>query len=153
MAAKPTPGGSDGTYGTELNEFLDISLADDGKIKTEALQSDATAPVADAAVANKKYVDDNIGSANWTPTAYVGAESVTYPNGLIEKTGFVATGATTGAVSFGVDFPTEAKNISVASEGTADFNTNVTVNTLAVGGFNWRVGTANQDFYWRVIGR
>lgn len=58
MAAKPTPGGSDGTYGTELNEFLDVSLASDGKVKTEALQTDSTAPVADAAVANKKYVDD-----------------------------------------------------------------------------------------------
>ena len=58
MATKPTPGGSDGTYGTELNAFLDISLAADGKIKTEALQTDATAPSADAALANKKYVDD-----------------------------------------------------------------------------------------------
>lgn len=58
MATKPTPGGSDGTYGTELNAFLDESLASDGKIKTEALQTDATAPSADAALANKKYVDD-----------------------------------------------------------------------------------------------
>lgn len=58
MAAKPTPGGSDGTYGDELNEFLDVSLADDGKIKTEALQTDATAPVADAALTNKKFVTD-----------------------------------------------------------------------------------------------
>ncbi len=59
MATKPTPGGTDGTYGTELNTFLDESLASDGKIKTEALQTDATAPVADAALANKKYVDDS----------------------------------------------------------------------------------------------
>ncbi len=58
MATKPTPGGSDGTYGTELNAFLDESLASDGKIKTEALQTDSTAPVADAALTNKKYVDD-----------------------------------------------------------------------------------------------
>jgi len=60
MATKPTPGASDGTYGTELNAFLDVSLAADGKVKTEALQTNATAPVADAAVANKKYVDDQI---------------------------------------------------------------------------------------------
>ena len=58
MATKPTPGGSDGTYGTELNAFLDISLASDGKVKTEALQSASTAPVADEALANKLYVDN-----------------------------------------------------------------------------------------------
>lgn len=58
MATKPTPGGSDGTYGTELNAFLDVSLASDGKVKTEALQTDSTAPTADAALTNKKYVDD-----------------------------------------------------------------------------------------------
>lgn len=63
MATKPTPGGSDGTYGTELNAFLDVSLASDGKVKTEALQTDATAPSADAALANKKYVDDEITTA------------------------------------------------------------------------------------------
>ena len=60
MAAKPTPGGSDGTYGTELNAFLDVSLAADGKVINEALQTASTAPTADAALANKKYVDDQV---------------------------------------------------------------------------------------------
>ena len=58
MATKPTPGGSDGTYGTELNAFLDVSLAADGKVKTEALQTDSTAPSADAALVNRKFVTD-----------------------------------------------------------------------------------------------
>ncbi len=30
MATKPTPGGSDGTYGTEMNAFLDIEHNADG---------------------------------------------------------------------------------------------------------------------------
>ena len=60
MATKPTPGASDGTWGTEMNTFLDVSLDVNGKIATEALQTDSTAPSADAAVANKKYVDDEI---------------------------------------------------------------------------------------------
>lgn len=42
MAIKPTPGGSDGTYGTELNAFLDESLASDGKIKDGAVLAAAT---------------------------------------------------------------------------------------------------------------
>jgi len=59
MATKPTPGADFGVWAEELNTFLEVSLADDGKVKTEALQTDSTAPVADAAVANKKYVDDS----------------------------------------------------------------------------------------------
>ena len=63
MATQPTPGGDAGSWGTELNEYLSVSLAADGKVKTEALQTDSTAPSADAAVANKKYVDDQITAA------------------------------------------------------------------------------------------
>ncbi len=73
MATKPTPGASDGTYGTEMNAFLDVSLASDGKIINEALQTASTAPVADAALANKKYVDDQILAppASVSPTTFV----------------------------------------------------------------------------------
>ncbi len=60
MAVKPTPGGSDGTYGTELNAFLDVSLATDGKIADAAEQSTSAAPTTDVMLANKKYVDDRV---------------------------------------------------------------------------------------------
>ena len=60
MATKPTPGGSDGTYGTELNAFLDESLASDGKVKDGAVFSTSAAPTVDAGVSNKKYGDDLI---------------------------------------------------------------------------------------------
>jgi hypothetical protein len=51
------------------------------------------APTEDEGIANKKYVDDNIGSANYTPTAYAGQESVTFPNGLIIKMGVESVAA------------------------------------------------------------
>ncbi len=69
MAEKPTPGGSDGTYGTELNAFLDVSLDDDGKINDGAAQTTSAAPSADAELANKLYVDNGgERSVGGTPT-------------------------------------------------------------------------------------
>lgn len=63
MAAKPTVGGSYNTHGTELNAFLDVSHASDGKIKDGAQQSSSAAPTTDAMIANKKYVDDQTDNA------------------------------------------------------------------------------------------
>lgn len=63
MATRPTVGGSDGTWGTELNDHLDISLDDDGKVDDGAAQTTSAAPTADAELANKKYVDDQIAAA------------------------------------------------------------------------------------------
>lgn len=70
MAAKPTPGGSDGTYGTELNEFLDVSLASDGKVKDGAAFSTSAAPTADAGLANKLYVDNSGYNDRGDPAAF-----------------------------------------------------------------------------------
>ena len=95
---------ADGTenWNIPMKAYVEVSHDTDGKIKTEALQTDATAPVADAAVANKKYVDDNVGSANWTPTAMSGATdsigSVTAPNGFILKWGKVTRTGTDTSV-------------------------------------------------------
>ncbi len=60
MATRPTPGGSDGTWGTKLNAHLAVSLAADGKVLDGAVFSTSAAPTVDAGVANKKYVDDLI---------------------------------------------------------------------------------------------
>ncbi len=70
MAAKPTPGGSDGTYGTELNAFLDVSLASDGKIADGAVFSTSAAPSVDAGVANKLYVDNSGYNDRGDPASY-----------------------------------------------------------------------------------
>ena len=71
MVTKPTPGGSDGTYGTELNAFLDESLAADGKIKDGAVLEAATEVAdGDRTVADKAYADNGGQRAvDGTPTA------------------------------------------------------------------------------------
>ena len=61
MATRPTPGGSDGTWGTELNAHLAVSLATDGKVLDGAVFSTSAAPTVDAALVNKKFVDDTVG--------------------------------------------------------------------------------------------
>ena len=72
MAAKPTAGGSDGTYGTELNEFLDVGHDADGThTKTQMLTD-----------------------MGWSPTTQTGANEsngeITLPNGLQMKWGDLA---------------------------------------------------------------
>ncbi|KKL90795.1 hypothetical protein LCGC14_1901130 [marine sediment metagenome] len=58
MATRPTPGGSDETWGTELNAHLEVSLASDGKIKDGAVLEAATqSGDSDRTVADKAYVD------------------------------------------------------------------------------------------------
>jgi len=167
MATKPTPGASDGTWGTELNAFLDVSLASDGKIKTEALQTDATAPVADAAVANKKYVDDEItDNTTMVPAitgagaGYAGEESVTLPNGLVMKMGYIARSGAETAVVFGgvgTENPFATAIVSVLATsydaGKAAVDYEHTLNTVSVNGFTIHQSLSSVDgFYWIAIG-
>ncbi len=62
MATLPTVGGSENEW--ELNTYLLVAHAANGKIKTGALMASSTAPTANAGVANKKYVDDIVQRVN-----------------------------------------------------------------------------------------
>lgn len=162
MAAKPTPGGSDGTYGAELNEFLDESLASDGKIKDGAVFSSSAAPTVDAGVTNKKHVDDNttmVPAITGAGTGYTGQESITFANGLILKHGEeTVTANSTVEVTYGAAFPTAfisaqatLKASSAAIEESAHVRSKSGSTTSILQVTNASSTTSN--VYWQAWGR
>jgi len=108
----------------------------------------------------KKYVDDNVGSANYTPTSYTGGESVTFPNGLIIKSGYDAsvTASSTEAKTFSTAFPNGVVSAIANVEHTAPLggNTNIYISSLSKTGFT--AVNDNDDngqavgYYWMAIG-
>ena len=136
MATKPTPGGSDGTYGTEMNAFLDVSLASDGKVKDGAVFSTSAAPTVDAGVTNKKHVDDNttmVPAITGAGTGYAGEESITFPNGFIFKVKNTESVSTGDTITFGTAFNTVISVIPIVNTTVA--TTNITVDAITTTNF------------------
>ena len=161
MATKPTPGASDGTYGTELNAFLDVSLDVNGFIKTEALQTDSTAPAADAAVANKKYVDDQITAA--LPASLAGgndSDGETSMGVLEMKWGsFTLAGNTSAAQTFtGLGLSAFSNNcfqVVASSSNTNVAATNdIGISSIVNTGFTaTNEGSSSTTVHWIALGR
>ncbi len=153
MATKPTPGGSDGTYGTELNAFLDVSIASDGKIKDGAVFSSSAAPTVDAGVANKKYTDDQI-TANAVNTsslckgwAYVAA------NGTLLAS-FNVTSARTGAgkytITWGTNFSSANYSITTSCDKSGGVFAQASPVTRTAGTVTIEVGEQGSGFLDRI---
>lgn len=104
MAGAPTTGSEN--WDATLNAWVGTSIdATNGKIKNEALQVASTAPVADAAVANKKYVDDQIVSASPTAKAWCQVDlNGTLQAGSYNVTSVVRDSAGVYTVTWGTDF-------------------------------------------------
>ena len=90
--------------------------------------SSSDAPVSDADIANKKYVDDQI-TAGADP-AYSGGESHTFVGGLIIKRGTkTATAAGNTTVTFATPFPTALGTVIITMGGTTDHSLPVRVSS------------------------
>ena len=135
MAAKPTPGGSDGTYGTELNEFLDVSLAADGKVKDGAVFSTSAAPTVDAGVANKAYVD-GLAVKGWVQFDGTGTPSIT---GSFNVSSITDNGTGDYTVNWDTNFADATYVVSVVNSAGNAF-----VVSIAAGSV--RVRSANSSF-------
>jgi len=118
----------------------------------------------DLTVANKKYVDDEIDDrvgtiGDMSPSDYQNdgggdsRESVTYPNGMIVKSGYVAYSSEAQTITFDAAFPYGIVSVQVTPADTDSNRSDVAVGSLAVGSFVVYVGTNHPDgFYWEVKG-
>jgi hypothetical protein len=142
MAAKPTPGASDGAYGTELNEFLDIGHDADGTHKKSQMLTDM----------------------EWVPTTQTGANGsigeVTFPNGLQMKWGIKSITANTQlAIDFTDEGLADFSNACLHLEATYNTSNTSIPNTCAansptVTGFNLINGdVSTRNVNWFAIGR
>jgi hypothetical protein len=94
MAVKPTPGGSDGTYGDELNEFLDASLASDGTIKDGAVAVTQSQGDNSTKVATTEYADASAPDGDIPVTVDSEANPLEETHAyLTQSTGFVTAWA------------------------------------------------------------
>ena len=126
----------------------DVAILPDGS----ELASSA-APTTDAGLANKKYVDDNVGAANYTPSSYAGEQSITFPNGLIIKQGTkTAAAASTVTITFSAAFPSSL--LVVIVQGNAyDTNDPTVTSKHATDSFNYKQGGGSHSaFDWIAIG-
>ena len=88
----------------------------------------------------------------WSPTAYTGGETVTFPNGLIIKSGWADDTGTTTTVTFGTAFPNAFVSAQVTGIETAAsivwFNQVGSTSAIVVR----RSGNLTGGFYWMAIG-
>jgi len=139
----------------KANSSDKVQLPDAAQLATSA------APTADAQIANKKYVDDQrkYYSGNGTPSplssnifTYGGEESITFPNGLIIKTGYIAESDASTPVTFAAAFPNGIVSVVVTPKRSAVTTINVVVTSVSTSGFTIKGGPGFDGYYWMAIG-
>ena len=116
------------------------------------------APTADADLANKKYVDDNVGSANYTPAVMTGSNdsigSVTFPNGLIMKWGKINRSGTDTTVTFAAAFPNACFQAFACSGVNALILDDTSTYNITASSFVIQQNDATAtDLRWQAMGR
>lgn len=84
---------------------------------------------------------------------YAGGESITFPNGMIMKMGYIADPGVNYDVSFGTAFPTAIISIGVTPVHATNTWASVVTSGRGVGGFTISDAGAITGCYWMAIGR
>ena len=93
---------------------------------------------------------------NGSGGGYSGGESVTFPNGLIIKTGFASGTGESVTVNFGTAFPNAVISVQLTQVGgTTASTSNVRVNSISTSSLVMygNTGSGVTGNYWQVIGR
>ena len=128
----PTVGGNAGTHGTVLNAHINVGHDADGTHTKSAMLTDM----------------------EWSPTAYIGGESITFPNGLIVKQGSEAVGVgATDTVTFGTAFPTACIRVMLTHTSlTSGTLHGASAHTLTATTFKLYNSSTAATFGWIAIG-
>lgn len=138
-----------------VKTFSAIPVFSAGANMGDAKVTNVLDPTAAQDAATKAYVDDNVGVyAPTVATGYTGGQSITFPNGLIIKTDYVAISATSGTVIYDDDFPTEGTTITaMLRNGSSTSNSITIVGGPSTTGFSWAIDDSNMTgFYYMAIG-
>jgi hypothetical protein len=128
MANLPTVGGSDGSWGSDLNTFLQVGHDADG-------------------THNKTQMLTDMG---WSPTAYAGGSTIAFPNGLIFRFGHVADANTTGTGT--VNFPTGTIAVLCTMTDEAAPSNAIAITTWDKNTFGWIKPAGVNGFSYLAIG-
>ena len=149
--------------GTGTVDLIKANASDEVEIFHEtahpAQLSSSDAPVSDADIANKKYVDDQIdatvGSGTADPLAYGGEQSITFPNLFILKRGLSGSvgGNTSKSIVFDDSFAA-IQNIYLQIEDNLLSDDKVYITTKSKTGFTFYHYGSNtlSNVHWFAIG-
>jgi hypothetical protein len=100
------------------------------------------------------HLENHIGTGAFSPTSYASEESITFPNGLIEKSGYTARTGNTTTITFGTAFPTAVVSAIVTVYRAAGANSYTpVVQTLTTSNMTVYHDTTATGYYWFVRGR
>ena len=143
------------------NDEVNIAkvTGDDSVLLVDGITLQSTAaPATNIGIVCKQYVTDNAGSANYTPTDYANdgssdsRESVTYPNGLIVKSGYVTDIGGTTPVAFDTAFPNGVVSVMITVKNGSISTDDTVADDVTVSGFNIHGRNAIAGYYWEVRG-
>jgi hypothetical protein len=151
MSVYPTPGESSGTWGAETRAFHNVTRdLTTGKVLNEALQASDTAPIADEALANKKYVDDQTTVKAYDSGWFASTQSGVYP--LTHNLGSTAV-LVTVLVALDDGGSPDADNTFVGMafslSGTGDFGPMTKIDS--VNGVTIRAANNSAICYWDAV--
>lgn len=113
----------------------------------------ASADILDGTIAEADLAAAVVAKLTMSPGTYSGGESVTLPNGLIMKMGYIAS-AETATVTFGVAFPTALISVSATPFATQAIGNDTYISarsTSAISIKNTNYGNVT-GYYWIAIG-